>query len=265
MYAYLKSSNMKNRSRISIDEYVKNDHKGKIEDYFGNELIARKGHINRHHFAHKKGQEYYDFHLPDEWFINWMLRFDASVVEQPITIKGHTKIADVLSRDGTAIMFVNAFITPEQIRDIESFFGKVIWIVNANYLKDKCLRDAGLIGQCSDEYIKYAYDNCPDPVTCRGKKYHFGTVSRLLHNPLGTKIASIRLSQNKNIAHFTKPSYLNIGNKMFRVKKLNTWNGNDMSTDRLYATIHGYNAISKYVARFEKINYRNKNDIKNKI
>lgn len=104
----------------------------------GGELIAKCGEINVWHWAHKtltncEGSE------ETIWHMDWKSHFNPENIEMPLVKDDVRKIADLITDGGMVVEFQNSPITPEEIRFRERFYGKMIWVFNADdaYYNDR--------------------------------------------------------------------------------------------------------------------------------
>lgn len=97
----------------------------------GKTVVAKCGLVRRHHWAHVASQHC------DEWFTgetNWHLKwkglFDASQCEVRVTKGDRFHIADVLTKDKVVIEFQNSSISVTDVVKRESFYKRMIWVIN---------------------------------------------------------------------------------------------------------------------------------------
>lgn len=114
------------------------------------EVIAKCGDIYVWHWAHKHESECANWHEPEtEWHKNWKECFPLKNREVLVINKetGKRHIADIKLPNGLVIEFQNSPISSETISQRESFYKKMIWVINANefrrniYLSDDFLCD----------------------------------------------------------------------------------------------------------------------------
>lgn len=105
----------------------------------GADLIAKCGEAKVHHWAHKGARNC------DEWWENetawhrtWKNHFPVEWQESVAIneINGEKHIADVRTAHGLVIEFQHSFLKPEERRQRESFYKKMIWIVDGSRLKN---------------------------------------------------------------------------------------------------------------------------------
>ena len=98
-----------------------------------NRLIAKCGQIKTWHWSHLAAPDCYSWSEGEtEWHLDWkkIVRPECSEV----TIGPHR--ADIVGNGGIVIELQNSPISSECIRERESFYRKMIWIVNAEQFKE---------------------------------------------------------------------------------------------------------------------------------
>ncbi len=103
----------------------------------GSELIARCGEVKVNHWAHK-GNRNCDpwWENETEWHRAWKDRFPKSW--QEVVHKadnGEKHIADVKTDQGWAIEFQHSYIKPEERRSRDTFYQKLVWVVDGTRRK----------------------------------------------------------------------------------------------------------------------------------
>lgn len=94
-------------------------------------LIAHFGEIEPPHWQHVRKADCDPWHEPKTvWHIAWQ----EFPMEDEATDEKH--FADVRTDKGLVIEFQNSPITPSTISQRETFYGNMIWVVNANTYKD---------------------------------------------------------------------------------------------------------------------------------
>ena len=102
-------------------------------------LIAHFGEIEPPHWQHVRKVDCDPWHEPKTaWHIAWQNKFPKAWQEFPKEdeITGEKHFADVRTDKGLVIEFQNSPITPSTISQRETFYGNMIWVVNANTYKD---------------------------------------------------------------------------------------------------------------------------------
>ncbi len=105
----------------------------------GASLIAHFGEIEPPHWQHVQKVDCIPWYEPKtEWHIAWQNRFPKAWKEFSVKnqITGEEHFADVRTDKGIVIEFQNSPITPFIIRQRETFYGNMVWVVNANTFKD---------------------------------------------------------------------------------------------------------------------------------
>lgn len=100
-------------------------------------VIPCVGSINKPHFRHVS-KEHCDTWSEGitKWHLDWQAQFKEEFREVIITKNAEKHIADVKTTNGTVIEFQNSFISPDDIRIRESFYGNMIWVFNVTASKD---------------------------------------------------------------------------------------------------------------------------------
>lgn len=98
-------------------------------------LIAKCGSINIWHFAHKNKDCDPWYEPESEWHRKWKEFWP--VENREVVIGNHR--ADIRTKIGTVIELQNSSISAEEIQEREQFYGKMIWIVNAESFKDNII------------------------------------------------------------------------------------------------------------------------------
>jgi len=105
----------------------------------GNDLVAKCGEINIHHWSHKKKCDDYWWENETEWHRSWKNRFPREW--QEIIHKdesGERHIADVKTPNNLVIEFQHSSITPEERRSRNKFYNlnsQLIWVIDCRRRK----------------------------------------------------------------------------------------------------------------------------------
>jgi len=102
----------------------------------GSELVARCGEIKIHHWAHKKKCDDHWWENETEWHRNWKNRFPKEwqeIIQHDSS--GEKHIADIKTKEGWVIEFQHSRIEPEERRSRDSFYSKLIWVIDGTRLK----------------------------------------------------------------------------------------------------------------------------------
>jgi hypothetical protein len=90
-------------------------------------VIAKCGQIKVHHWAHTVSECDPWWEPETEWHRSWKNAFAPDQVE--VSLGEHR--ADVRNAKGMVLEFQNSVISPEEIEARELYYGKMLWIVNA--------------------------------------------------------------------------------------------------------------------------------------
>lgn len=94
-----------------------------------NELIPRCGQIKIHHWAHRGQRDCDHWYEPEtEWHAEWKRQFGKENCE--VVMPPHR--ADIVGKSGIVIELQHSPISPEEIRERETFYGNMMWIVDAH-------------------------------------------------------------------------------------------------------------------------------------
>ncbi|MEB8346900.1 hypothetical protein OO010_12630 [Flavobacteriaceae bacterium KMM 6898] len=100
-------------------------------------LIAHCGQIKVHHWQHENRENCDSFYEPiTEWHLQWQNKFPEKWREVKIQKKDKIHRADVYTPQGLTIEVQHSSISSEQIEEREKFYGKLIWIIDAQPFKD---------------------------------------------------------------------------------------------------------------------------------
>jgi len=142
----------------------------------GGEVIAKCGEIVSWHWAHKKCDCDPWYEPESEWHIQWKQQFPAAW--QEVTIGKHR--ADVKTPSGV-IELQNSSLSSGAIHKREEFYGRMLWIVNAEKFKDNLIPI--IPGEWRHEYMhekkKPEWQLFPPDPPCRSK---FGGLIELLED-----------------------------------------------------------------------------------
>ncbi|MCK4820379.1 hypothetical protein KA005_31735 [bacterium] len=98
----------------------------------GSELIARCGDVNVNHWAHE-GNRNCDpwWENETEWHRSWKDKFPLDWQEvSHFDENGEKHIADVKTENNWVLEFQHSYLKPEERRARESFYTKLVWVVN---------------------------------------------------------------------------------------------------------------------------------------
>lgn len=120
-------------SRIHISEYTE-DMKTKIFCGEGHPIVARKGDVRIHHFAHKNKCDCKYSNGMTDWHSSWQDRVDKKYQEIRLIKDGKLHIADVLI-NGHIVEFQHSVISKEDVREREAFYsnyGTLVWVFDTS-------------------------------------------------------------------------------------------------------------------------------------
>jgi len=98
--------------------------------YCNSELIAKCGHINIHHWAHKVKVNECPFKQESAWHLKWKSLFKKERCEVRIEKNGKVKIADGVLPNGKVVEFQNSPISWDEIKEREAFYDNMCWVFN---------------------------------------------------------------------------------------------------------------------------------------
>jgi len=125
------------------------------------EVISKCGDINIWHWAHKNNEDCDNWGGREtEWHINWKNEFPNN--NQEVIVGNHR--ADV-KINNTVIEFQNSFISAEDIRERELFYGKMIWVLNLETLCNRIkLKVKNNYSTFRWKYPKKSWENSERPI-----------------------------------------------------------------------------------------------------
>ena len=97
----------------------------------GNDLVAKCGEINIHHWSHKKKCDDHWWENETEWHRNWKNYFPKEwqeIIQKDES--GEKHIADVKTSSGWVIEFQHSAIATEERNSRDKFYKKLIWVVD---------------------------------------------------------------------------------------------------------------------------------------
>lgn len=118
---------------VHVDDYdaaVKTDLRCKCCDA---EVVAKKGQVKVHHYAHKKGAACDDWrkgYAMTEWHKRWQSLCVPESLETRIQRGDKWHIADIVNLDGTVLEVQHSNIAGEAVAEREKFYGDMIWILD---------------------------------------------------------------------------------------------------------------------------------------
>src|SRR2546426_12429185 len=95
-------------------------------------VIAKCGEINIWHWPHKASGDCDPWSEGEtSWHYGWKQLIPAERVEVLIEKGGEKHRADIVRADGTVVELQTSYISPEEIRTRERFYGKMIWLFDS--------------------------------------------------------------------------------------------------------------------------------------
>lgn len=115
-------------TRVHIEDYDPSIHKAKISCAGGEPVIAKRGNIKIHHYAHKQECGCWGGGEMTEWHRNWQARFPRDQQEVIVRTETIMHIADIKTLAGLVIEFQHSSINEETVLAREVFYEKMIWV-----------------------------------------------------------------------------------------------------------------------------------------
>ena len=97
----------------------------------GDEVIAKCGQIKIWHWAHKINDCDKWWESEGEWHLYW--KKDIPVDKCEVTIGKHR--ADIITSENEVLELQNSPISMDEIRERESFYGNMVWLINAEVFR----------------------------------------------------------------------------------------------------------------------------------
>ena len=119
-------------SIIHIDEYEIEKHKGKIQcRQCSGEVIAKRGQINAHHFAHRvKNCDAWKSEPMTQWHKGWQEYAKKEDTEIRVQRGEVWHIADIQLPDGKTIEIQHSNLSVTQVAEREAFYYQLNWILH---------------------------------------------------------------------------------------------------------------------------------------
>ncbi|MBL1142614.1 MAG: hypothetical protein HND53_11325 [Proteobacteria bacterium] len=117
----------------------------------GSELIAKCGEVKVHHWAHK-GNRNCDrwWENETEWHRSWKGKFPLDWQEVVhFDGSGEKHIADVKTQSGWTLEFQHSYLNSEERRSRNTFYSKLIWVVDGTRRKTDKLQFQKIINESS--------------------------------------------------------------------------------------------------------------------
>lgn len=133
-FAYLRDGN--EEKKISIEDYEESM-KGKVYCPDGHQMVAKRGEVVTHHFAHGQGVDCDCGGGPmSSWHLSFQNRAINEVQEIRCKVNGKLHIADTLTKSGYVIEYQHSPMKQDVMRQRESFYtglGHVlIWVFDCS-------------------------------------------------------------------------------------------------------------------------------------
>ncbi|WP_090473655.1 competence protein CoiA [Mucilaginibacter sp. OK268] len=106
----------------------------------GTKLIAKCGSVKIHHWAHQRRIDCDPWWEPmTQWHIDWQNKFPAAWREVIFRDEesGEFHRADINTPQGLTIEFQHSPLSNEELESRNSFYKKIIWVVNAQRFKEQ--------------------------------------------------------------------------------------------------------------------------------
>src|SRR5690554_4123222 len=147
------------------------------------EVIAKRGDINIHHWAHKKREDCDSWTEPETyWHKSWKESFPIQSREFVFERNGKKHFADVYTDAKIVIELQNSSISSKTIEERETFYGKrMLWVINGGRFRERIsfLIDAEAIKlvegedyRFSSNYIKLSHNKISEYLETQ-KEFHF--------------------------------------------------------------------------------------------
>ncbi len=152
------------------------------------EVIPKCGEIKTWHWAHRDVEDCDHWGEPEtDWHRSWKHRVPPTRAEVAIERGGEQHRADITRSDGTVVELQHSSLSPEEIREREDFYGSMVWLFDIRAFSPPCEGDPRFIPKEEDGYHKFRWKH-----------------------------------PRKHIAHTSKPTYLDMGPRVMRLKKMYT-------------------------------------------
>jgi hypothetical protein len=181
------------KSRVHISEYKKGQCATCPSCLTG--VIAKKGKIKVHHFAHKHIESCDTFKdAKTDWHILWQDIMRSDSIEVIINKNGTKHIADIVNEDNVVIEVQHSNINVVDIQSRESFYSDMIWLVDGN---DVIRRDGSLTSVLS-RIVGVQLDRGGECVVMRGTKQWWSLTTKPIYIDDGSKLYEIIHVLNRN-------------------------------------------------------------------
>ncbi|SFC72482.1 Competence protein CoiA-like family protein [Flavobacterium phragmitis] len=196
--------------------------------FCGEKVRGRCGEINIWHWQHinkvdcdswKEGET--------EWHRAWKSRFPFDWQETIIIKNGEKHIADIFTDEGLVIEFQNSAISPSTIAEREKFYGKMIWVINAESFKNNLVTENVSEKHLAEIEKKYAVKRI------HLKKYDSISLESIKKKPnLRTAEIQILIDNLNMLESVTAPfTIYNKNAHTFAEQIINIWQNDNLSVD----------------------------------
>jgi hypothetical protein len=131
--------------RIHITSYT-DEHKGMLLCPDGHPVVGKKGTKVIWHYAHVHASDAENdscCRVMGEWHHWWQGRVEPDFLEIIIKRDGKKHIADMINSQNLVVEFQKSVISPEIIRERETFYKNMIWIFCCNDMTHKIIKTHG--------------------------------------------------------------------------------------------------------------------------
>jgi competence protein CoiA len=125
-----------------------------------NEVVAKCGNMKVHHWAHKSIKDCDSWYEPEtEWHRHWKNEFPEEFREISFTNPTTSEIhrADIQNSSGVTIEFQNSPITMDELSSRESFYPKLIWVVNGLKFKGGIHFIENIVNPANAKLLSYEF------------------------------------------------------------------------------------------------------------
>jgi competence protein CoiA len=152
------------------------------------EVIPKCGEIKTWHWAHRDVEDCDHWGEPEtDWHRSWKAQIPADRAEATIKRFGEEHRADITRPDGTVVELQHSSLSPEEIREREAFYGSMVWLFDIRAFSPPCEGDPRFIPKEKDGFHSFRWKH-----------------------------------PRKHVAHTSKPTYLDMGPRIMRLKKIHT-------------------------------------------
>ena len=196
--------------------------------FCGEKVRGRCGEINIWHWQHinkvecdlwKEGET--------DWHRGWKKRFPYDWQETIIIKNGEKHIADILTDEGLVIEFQNSAISPSTIAEREKFYGKLIWVINAESFKNNLVIENISEKQLAEIDSEYALKRSQ---LSRHNSFVLGNIKKI-QNTRALEIQSKENDLSKLMSVTDIFTSCNKNAETFARQILNIWQSDNLAVD----------------------------------